>query len=435
MRFTSLVLLGGLAGCASFPSAHLVLNAGVREQIAAPVVCGPVGFRKVPLQSRWGEFVRVTVAAPVVLRGDAFVHANGVGQPAQQWSTDTSGNLVIESRFENLDPDQRFALSSERPIDITITGLEAPAGGTCEGAVFTVEQGALVPSISDAAWVAELERRGGPELIARREAARVEAEARRQAHYAAWASRHVEVSAEVVAQAEVVRQAHYAAWEARRNPQVVTTTEVVASAEVQGGGEVATCPASSSAVPVSGSGGGVVMSGGAGGVASCGSAAVVTSEVVSSGGVVTNEVVSSGAVVTNATVATGAVASGTVSGGAMIDTGVAVTSPTEWSQPAEANLRADVTVNQPGSEWVQPYAPRLDAVVVNTESQVAMATTPVAPPPAPSCNGNCGGSAVVGFEAVLPAMFQVMFNFGGVVAPPPQQQSNVHGAVPVNPSR
>jgi hypothetical protein len=426
MRFTSLVLLGGLAGCASFPSAHLVVNAGVREQIAAPVVCGPVGFRKVPLQSRWGEFVRVTVAAPVVLRGDAFVHANGVGQPAQQWSTDTSGNLVIESRFENLDPDQRFALSSERPIDITITGLEAPAGGTCEGAVFTVEQGALVPSISDAAWEAELERRGGPELVARREAARVEAEARRQAHYAAWASRHVEVSAEVVAQADVVRQAHYAAWEARRNPQVVTTTEVVASAEVQGGGEVAMCPANSGGVPVSGSGGGVVMSGGAGGVASCGGA-VVTSEVVSSGGVVTNEAVSSGAVVTNATVATGAVASGTVSGGA-----VAVTSPTEWSQPSEANLRADVTVNQPGSEWVQPYAPRLDAVVVNTESQVAVATAPVAPP---SCNGNCGGSAVVGFEAVLPALFQVMFNFGGVVAPAPQQQSNVHGAVPVNPSR
>ncbi|MFZ5441351.1 MAG: hypothetical protein ACOZQL_15190 [Myxococcota bacterium] len=220
------------SGCVSFPSARLVVTPGLREELAAPVVCGPMGFRRVPLQSRWGEFVRITVASPVVLRGSVLVHANGSPGEPRAWTT-ADGNLVVESRFENLDPDGRFALERSRPIDLTISGLEAPNGGTCEGAVFTVEQGELVPSIDERWWIAELERRGGPELAARREAVRREQDARRQAHYAAWEQRQrVEVSAELALEQERRREEHYAAWDARH---VVVGADVSCSSGVCGG--------------------------------------------------------------------------------------------------------------------------------------------------------------------------------------------------------
>ncbi len=537
-----LILLGsfGLLGCVSFPQAHLVIGATLREQVAAPVVCGPVGFRKVPLQSRWGEYVRVTVAAPVLLRGSVFVNANGVAQEAQAWSTDTNGSLVIESRFENLDPDSRFALLRERPIDITITGLETPAGGSCEGAVFTVEQGALVPSIGEGAWVAELERRGGPELAARREAARTEAEARRQAHYAQWEQRQVVVAAEVVAQAELIRQGHYAQWEAHRHPQVEATVsaEVVAElapAEVSGGVEGAmvggavasgdatcgggdcggvagpmngaTCSGGSCGGLVGGAGpmngatcsggacGGVVGSagpmgatcsngacgdgsgpmggascgsgacGGVGGVASMGGAtcssgtcggivAVVSSETnfsnASAAGAACSAVIGptcvtcggsggSVAVVAVSSARTRVASCGAVSRAASVTVS---SSPSEWSRPPDAQLRPDVEWAQPPAaqreaqtEWGQPYGPRLEPVVVSTESQVAMgqqsdAQVVVAPaPPPPTCS-DCAAEAA--FSIAIPALFQVLLNAGPLVvpAPAPAPQPEGHGAVP-----
>jgi hypothetical protein len=191
MRSRVLLLVGacGLFGCVSFPHARLLTGTMVREVVTGPVVCGPVGFRKVPLQARWGEYVRVTVSAPGALRGSVLVHADGVAQEPRSWNTESDGALVVDARFPNEDVDRRFALERERPIDLTLTGLE----GACEGSVFTVEHGALVPSIDERAWIAELERRGGPELAARREAARLEADARRQAHYAQWEARQVEV--------------------------------------------------------------------------------------------------------------------------------------------------------------------------------------------------------------------------------------------------
>jgi hypothetical protein len=203
MRASFLVLGCWLLGCVSLPHARLVIGQGTREVVAGPVVCGPVGFRTVPMQSRWGEYVRVTVSSAAVLRGTVMVHANGVAQEPRSWSME-SGALVIDARFPNEDVDRRFALERERPIDITLAGLEVVGAGSCEGAVFTVEHGALVPSVDERAWVVELERRGGPELAARRELARVEAEARRQAHYAQWALRVP------IVPSDEIRQAHYA---------------------------------------------------------------------------------------------------------------------------------------------------------------------------------------------------------------------------------
>lgn len=328
MRFLVAIGACGLLGCVSFPSAHLVQGAWVREVVTGPVVCGPVGFRQAPLQSRWGEYVRVTVSAPsAVLRGNVLVHAGGVVQEERSWSTESTGALVVEARFPNDDPDRRFALERDRPIDLTLTGLEAP-GGTCEGAVFTVEHGALVPSIDERAWLVELERRGGPALAARRESERREADARRQAHYAAWEARqHLEVSAQVVAQADVIREAHYAQWGARHGVAVgaarsgpVATTNVEAGSDV--GGSVAMTNVASSAPGI-----GVDVA------------------------------------------SPPAMASGTCG-----------SSPGEWSQPSVVHLRASASVE---SSWVQPFEPRLEPVAVSTEARVATRASVVVEAPVP----------------------------------------------------
>lgn len=178
----------------------------------APVVCGPMGFRRVPLQARWGEYLRVTIRSAAPLAGAARVFADGHPLPLVRWHAGprwrpfAETSLVVEERegtvelgspafpgplasayeavvidaaFPNEDPDARAALSATSPIDVTLSGLE---GASCEGAVVVVEQGALVPTVPEEVWLAELERRGGAELQARREAARRAADERRQAY-------------------------------------------------------------------------------------------------------------------------------------------------------------------------------------------------------------------------------------------------------------
>lgn len=179
-------LLVFVSGCVSLRDDRLINTRASLETFAAPVKCGPIGFRRVPLKARFGEYVRVTVTSPVALAGRAFIHADGEAGESHEWSTASGDPLVIEARFENDNPDRLTALNVDQPIDVTITGLEAVAGGTCEGAVFTLEHGSLVPPTSEAAWVAELERRGGPELAERRAQEAALAEERRLAHEAAW---------------------------------------------------------------------------------------------------------------------------------------------------------------------------------------------------------------------------------------------------------
>lgn len=229
-----LVVLGA-TGCVSLRDATLISTQVSVERFNAPVKCGPVGFRRVPLEARFGEYVRVTVASPVPLKGTAFIHADGVAQEPREWVSSAENPLVIEARFENADPDRLVLLNADRPIDLTITGLEAVEGGSCEGAVFTLEHGRLVPPVAERAWLAELERRGGPALLARREAEAKLMEERRQAHYAEWAAKDLnDVSEEELALMEARRLAHYAAWEAERRPPEVVEEEsdvAVASAD------------------------------------------------------------------------------------------------------------------------------------------------------------------------------------------------------------
>ncbi len=402
VRF-ALVLLA-FSGCVSFPHAHLLSAAAQLEVVQAPVVCGPIGFRKIPLQARWGEYVRVTVATPGALRGTALVHAGGVALEPVSWSTDTTGALVVEARFPNEDPNRRFVLERERPIDVTLTGLE----GSCEGSVFTIEHGVLVPSIDERSWVAELERRGGPELAARREAARVQAEARRQAHYATWEARqHVEGSAEVVAQAEVIRQQHYAQWELSHSP-------LPSGGEGQGEVMIASPEI---ATPSCAAG-------------SCGGVAVGAS-VASSDGIAQSAPTCLGTGVPAETVvSTHATAS------------VAVSSPAEWNQPSEMSLRTPTAQPAVAAEqtWSQPYQPRLDTVAVSTETRVIATEETCSQPYQPRSDPVVFETQPAQVEVVqpaavvmVPALFQFMFNVaasaGSAGSARPVQP--VHGAQPV----
>ncbi len=116
---------------------------------------------------------------------------------------------------------------------------------------------------------------------------------------------------------------------------------------------------------------------------------------------------------------------------------MAVSAPTEWAsfeadvawtQPADTQLRASHS-----AEWEQPYAARLDAVAVTTESKVAVGTSPPLPPPAPPCSGGCGAQASVDVDlaGALPAVLQLFARtaaWAATLPPPPQR---VIQAVPV----
>ena len=349
MRFLMLIGACGLLGCVSFPNAQLLHGTTTLSMLTGPVVCGPVGFRKVPLQARWGEYVRVTVAAKGSLRGTAVVHAGGVVQAEQSWSTASTGALVVEARFPNEDPDRRFVLERERPIDITLNNLE----GGCEGAVFTVEHGALVPSIDEQAWVAELERRGGPELAARRELARVEADARREAHYALWESRQqVEVSAQLLAQAESIRQAHYAQWEATSVSLSPVGDRAFPGSELSVISSTAVGSASAGVAPTGCGGGGTMASVGVT-QTGCGTIASAGVRPTVCGGGACGAIASSGvgaAVCPRGTCGAVAVTASEMNGGPGDRAVVSavpmstVTAPGEWTQPSDATLRANADV-------------------------------------------------------------------------------------------
>ncbi len=426
MRAT--VLLAFLCvGCVSFPRAGLLQGSARVEVVQGPVVCGPLGFRTVPLQSRWGEYVRVTVAAPGALSGSVLVHANGVAQSPRTWSSESVGALVVEARFPNEDVDARFALERDRPIDITLTGL----AGMCEGAVFTVEHGALVPSIDERAWIVELERRGGPELAARRELARVAAEERRQAHYAQWAVRpRVEASVEV-------RQAHYAQWEARQTESVVSP---VLPSGAEGVAVVRAASAPSTAlrengVAVVGMGRAPSTSLGENGVAVVGMGSAPSTSLVENGVAVVGTgsapstalgengvaVVGMGSAPStllgeNGVAVVGMASAPSTSLGengvstSLVQNG-AVSLPSEWSQPAVFSVEAS---------WSQPFAPRLETVAVSSQSQVATRVTGYVEPSYVETS-----TEVV----IVPALFQLLFHLGAAVAAP--APAPVHAARPI----
>lgn len=249
-------------------------------------LCGPIGIRRASLGARWGEYVRVAVTSSTPVTGEARLHVDGRAYPLQQFTTAPSyespvtvavavdqvaaalpavvplpmtstQTIVLDAAWTNERLDVPAALGSGHVIDITLAGLRTEQG-SCNDVVFTVEQGVFKPTVDERLWVAELIRRGGPELqawlaaeearkneirlqvyaeaerrkvewqvlvAARREAERVEAIARAEAA-------RVEVVAQVEAQRveaqrrEEIRQAHYAEFERRKEVRVEAAVAV-----------------------------------------------------------------------------------------------------------------------------------------------------------------------------------------------------------------
>lgn len=249
-------------------------------------LCGPIGIRRASLGARWGEYVRVSVTSPTPVTGEARLHVDGRAYPLQQFTTAPSyeapvhvavavdqvsaqlpavvplpttnaQTIVLDAAWTNERLDVPAALGSGHVIDITLAGLRTEQG-SCNDVVFTVEQGVFKPTVDERLWVAELIRRGGPELqawfaaeearkneirvqvyaeaerrkaewqvqvAARREAARVEAIARAEAARLEVVAQ-VEAKRTEEARREEVRRAHYAEYERRKELRIEAAVAV-----------------------------------------------------------------------------------------------------------------------------------------------------------------------------------------------------------------
>lgn len=451
------VLIAVASGCVSFPNAHLVSQ---RERLLvqrADLECGPIGFRRVALGARWGEYLRVTVNAPFAVAGDARLFVDGRAQPLRHFDTQGWGvpevsasmlfdsglgfglgitaapmlvsphqAVVIDEEWSNERIDVASALPKDALLDVSLDSLASALAGNCEGVTFTVEQGVLRPTIDEGAWVAELTRRGGPELQAWIAAKEQRAEEIRREHVALVEARHAaerEGQAERLVIAEQLRQQHYAAWEARRAGAVhVPVAEVAASVEVaqvpcKAPVAFASWPTERTFVAATAA-------------QTCSSTAptcleswpeeerfVARQDTEASSAVVETNVggVTNGAVVANGTVAT--------NGSVAVETNVSVASDASWvAEYPSAQVDASWVASYPQqqeSEWSLPRT--MERVPVSTTLEMA-APSQVVTTPAP-----------VVAEVHVDPFFAFMSAVASAVltVPPPVVREPVHQAVPV----
>ena len=411
----------------------------------ADAQCGPVGVRRTSLGARWGEYVRVWVTSANPIRGEARLHVDGRAYPLQRFSTGsevqplvhlagdgvtvalpavlplqqvTTQAIVLDATWTNERLDVPAALGAGHVIDVTLAGLET-SGGSCADVVFTVEQGVFQPNVDERAWIAELTRRGGPELQAwlaaeaarqeqvRREhealhaQRRVQWEAERQARAAAF---RIEVEARIeadrqaalarveaerrdaAAQAEAarleatrreaVRQAHFAEHERRREARLeamlagasvvsmpaatgdrgATSAQVVTQSGASAGVSVAGSVASTTSTSVD-------STTASAGVSVAGSVASTTSTSVDS------TTASAGVSVAGSVASTTSTSAGSTTGGAGASTTVNLESNASVS--VESGATSGPFVSQPGTSVggsASTGSAQLDAVVVSRES-------------------------------------------------------------------
>ncbi len=180
----------------------------------------------------------MSVTSPAVVTGDARLHVDGRAYPLQQFTTAPTldvpmqvadqhativpamlplptQTIVLDAAWTNERLEVPAALEAGHVIDITLAGLTTPQGN-CSDVVFTVEQGVFKPTVDERLWVAELIRRGGPELQARLAAEEQRKEEIRRAHYAEADRRKVEWLAQLEVRRERVRIETAARVEAQR---------------------------------------------------------------------------------------------------------------------------------------------------------------------------------------------------------------------------
>ncbi|MFO0597936.1 MAG: M23 family metallopeptidase [Myxococcaceae bacterium] len=162
LGLTSLLLL---AGCATV-TGHLVESPSAQPtKQAADARCSELHLRRTALGSRWGEFVRVRsggVEATVVGQAKLLVK----GRVEKQRSFFVSGtDLVIDARWSNESLGAASALESGASVEVVLSELTV-ASGRCEELSFSIEQGPLKPDIEEKEWIAQLEAKAKPAVVA-----------------------------------------------------------------------------------------------------------------------------------------------------------------------------------------------------------------------------------------------------------------------------
>lgn len=173
MRIWWLLMAVLLPACGAhrYGSGWLEETPGRLGRQSADERCGPVGLRRVSLGTRWGEALRVYVESATPVRGVARVHVAGRPEPATPFVLEKGGQgrqLLLERAWENERLSVPSGLDRDVVLDVTVTELTTPQGD-CGSVVFSLEQGVLAPR-DEKAFIAELIRRGGPDVEAWRRA-------------------------------------------------------------------------------------------------------------------------------------------------------------------------------------------------------------------------------------------------------------------------
>lgn len=157
------LLLVVSSGCGA-SRAQLINSPGVTTTEAGDPSCAAVRIRRTALGARWGEYLRVRVDTSATLIGQAKLSVAGRVDRARPFVV-SGKDLVLEGRWVNEALGVTSALPKGAALEVTLEQL-TPATGDCRQLAFSVEQGAVVPDVDEAQWVAELERRQGVTPVA-----------------------------------------------------------------------------------------------------------------------------------------------------------------------------------------------------------------------------------------------------------------------------
>lgn len=158
------LLLVVSSGCGA-AKAQLINSPGLTTTEAGDPSCAAVRIHRTALGARWGEYLRVRVDTTATLIGHGTLTVAGRVERERPFVV-SGKDLVLEGRWVNEKLGVASALPKGAAVDVVLEQL-TPAEGSCQRLAFTVEQGAVVPDVGEAQWVAELEWREGASSVAK----------------------------------------------------------------------------------------------------------------------------------------------------------------------------------------------------------------------------------------------------------------------------
>jgi murein DD-endopeptidase MepM/ murein hydrolase activator NlpD len=181
------------SGCAATHGQLINGPGSVTKESSA--TCSDVVSRRPALASRWGEFLRVRIdETSAVIVGQAKLRVAGTLSKERAFFVSGS-DLVLESRWVNEKVDVASALPRGAQLELTLSDLTA-AAGRCENVRFTVEQGAVVPDIEEAAFIAQLTpskvSAGPAAVVSRKKPAVKPPPASKEGDWVAWVGKNAD---------------------------------------------------------------------------------------------------------------------------------------------------------------------------------------------------------------------------------------------------